>query len=291
MSIKFRWLGNICLEIVLPSGKVLVVDPWLENNPHSPIKSGDITGADYVAITHGHHDHFADAGPLVHKFKSTVICSRWIAEPLARFINIDPDTVVKVTSGDRIQFDDLTVEVKKADHVSTVAPLKETYQRLKGSPPPPDMPIPEIRKAISEISPTRRQEPSAEQQALQKRVRDAGITIGEQLSYVFETRDNLRLYVHGAGPYDYLRQVIRDSHPHVFFSQLGGVKSETAAEIAALSGAEIVVPIHHDMDGIEVAHKRAQSMAAQMALVSKARLLDVVHGKWYEIGLRASEVP
>jgi L-ascorbate metabolism protein UlaG (beta-lactamase superfamily) len=287
MSIKFRWLGNICLEIVLPSGKVLVVDPWLENNPFSPIKSDEITGADYVAITHGHHDHFADAGPLVHKFRSTVICSRWIAEPLSRFINIDPDTMVKVTAGDKISFDDLTVEVKKADHVSTVAPLRETYQRLKGSPPPADMPIAEVRKAIGDMSP-RRQEPKPEQEALQKRVHDAGITIGEQLSYVFETSDNLRLYVHGAGPYDYLRQVIRESHAHVFFSQLGGVKSETAAEIAALSGAEIVVPVHHDMDGIEIAHKRAQSMATHLALVSKARLLDVEHGKWYEIGVRVS---
>ena len=117
MSIKFRWLGNVCLEIVLPSNKVLIVDPYLDSSPYSPIKSSDITGADYIAITHGHVDHFADAGPLVRKFNSTVICSRWIANGLAKFINIDPDTMVKVASGDTIVFDDLRVEVKKADHV------------------------------------------------------------------------------------------------------------------------------------------------------------------------------
>ena len=100
-----------------------------------------------------------------------------------------------------------------------------------------------------------------------KRVQAAGITIGEQLSYVFETKDNLRTYIHGAGPYEYLRQVIRESRPHVFFSQLGGVRSEVAAEIAASSGAQIVVPVHHDMDGVEVAHKRAQSMASSTCQV------------------------
>jgi L-ascorbate metabolism protein UlaG (beta-lactamase superfamily) len=287
VSIKFRWLGNVCLEFVLPSGKVLMVDPYLDSSPYSPIKCSDVTGADYVAISHGHHDHFADAGPLVHKFNSTVICSRWIAEGLARFINIDPDTMVKVTAGDRIVFDDLTVEAKKADHVSTVAPLKDTYQRLTGQAPPPDMPIADIRKAIRERSP-RRAEPNVEQEALLKRVQAAGISIGEQLSFVFETRDNMRTYIHGAGPYDYLRHVIKESRPHVFFAQLGGVKSEVAAEIAALSGAQVVVPVHHDMDGVEVAHKRAQSMASHLAKLSAAQLLDVEHGRWYEIGIRAT---
>ncbi len=286
MSVKFRWLGNICLEIVLPSKKVLIVDPYLDSSPYSPIKCDAITGADYVAITHGHHDHFADAGPLVHKFNSTVICSRLIADGLARFINVDPDTMVKVASGDTITFDDLKVQVLKADHVSTVAPLKDTYRRLTGHDADPEMPISDIRKAIRDLSP--RREPSPAQEALQKKVQAAGITIGEQLSYVFESADNLRLYVHGAGPYDYLKQVIKDSHAHVFFVQLGGVRSETAAELSVLSGAQIVVPVHHDMDGIEVAHKRAQSLASSVAKLSSAQVVDVEHGKWYEIGLKAS---
>ena len=287
MSIRFRWLGNVCLEIVLPSNKVIVVDPYLDSSPYSPIKCDEITGADYLVITHGHHDHFADAAPLVHRFNSTVICSRLIADGLARFINIDPDTIVKVTAGDRIVFDDLTVEVKKADHVSTVAPLKDTYQRMIGQAPPPEMPIADIRTAVRERSP-RRADPNPEQEALLKRVHAAGITIGEQLSFVFETKDHIRTYIHGAGPYAYLRSVIAESRPHIFFSQLGGVKSEVAAAIAAISGAQVVVPVHHDMDGIEVAHKRAQSMALQLAKLSTAQLLDVEHGKWYEVGLKAS---
>ena len=288
MSIKFRWLGNVCLEIVLPSNKVLIVDPYLDSSPYSPIKSSDITGADYIAITHGHVDHFADAGPLVRKFNSTVICSRWIANGLAKFINIDPDTMVKVASVDTIVFDDLRVEVKKADHVSTVAPLKDVFKRLTGVAPDPEMPIADLQRSIREMSPRRQPDPA--QEALIKRVRDSDITIGEQLSFVFETTDNLRLYVHGAGPYDYLRDTIRNGRADVFFSQLGGVRSETAAEIAALSGAQIVVPVHHDMDGAEVAHKRAKSMAEHLSKLSSAQLLDAEHGKWYEIGLKVSAV-
>ncbi len=285
MSLKFRWLGTVCLEIVLASGKVIVVDPYLDSSPTSPIKSSDMTGADYIAITHGHVDHFADAGLLAHKFNSTVICSRSIATPLARFMNVDFDTMVKVTAGDRIEFSDFWLEVKKADHVSTLGPLKEAYRRKTGHEPPPDMPAEELFRAVySRGEPN----PDPAQDKLRRKVEDAGITIGEQVSYVFQTPDNLRLYVHGAGPYDYLRSIIKESRSHVFFAQLGGVRSEVAAEIAALSGAPIVVPVHHDMDGPEVMHKRALSMAHHLAALSPhARLVDVEPGKWYEIKLTA----
>ena len=149
------------------------------------------------------------------------------------------------------------------------------------------MPIAEIQKAIQALSPRR---PDPAHEAIQKRVEAAEITIGEQLSFIFQTSDNLRLYLHGAAPYDYLQNVIKESRANVIFVQLGGVKSETAAELAALSGAGVVIPVHHDMDGIEVSHKRAQSMARHLATLSSAQLLDIEHGKWYEIGVKASPV-
>ena len=97
---------------------MLIVDSLLDSSPTSPNKCGDIISADYIAITHGHVDHFADAGPLVHKFNSTVICGHWIAENLAKFINIDLETMIKVTARNRFTSDDLKIEVKKADHVA-----------------------------------------------------------------------------------------------------------------------------------------------------------------------------
>jgi hypothetical protein len=84
--------------------------------------------------------------------------------------------------------------------------------------------------------------------------------------------------------------VIRDARAHVLFVQLGGVKSETAAELSCLSGAGVIVPVHHDMDGIEIAHKRAQSLASNVARLSPAQVVDVEHGKWYEIAVRASAI-
>jgi len=65
MSIKLRWLGYVCFEIVLPSGKVLVIDPYIDYSPTAPIKCQEVTGANYIAITHGHYDHVTDVRSVI----------------------------------------------------------------------------------------------------------------------------------------------------------------------------------------------------------------------------------
>ncbi|MBI4768187.1 MAG: MBL fold metallo-hydrolase [Deltaproteobacteria bacterium] len=113
MGVRFRWLGYVCFEFVLPSGKVLVVDPYIDYSPTAPIQCSEVTGADYMALTHGHYDHITDVGSLLQKFHSKVLCSREIAEPLSRAFNIDLGDLIRVSAGDRVEFGDLQIEVKR----------------------------------------------------------------------------------------------------------------------------------------------------------------------------------
>ena len=81
MGVRFRWLGYVCFEFILPSGKVLVVDPYIDYSPTAPIKCSEVTGADYIALTHGHYDHITDVGQLLHKFHSKVYAARKSPNP------------------------------------------------------------------------------------------------------------------------------------------------------------------------------------------------------------------
>ena len=132
MSVKLRWLGYVCFEVVLPDGKVLVVDPYIDYSPTSPVRCQDVTGADYIAVTHGHFDHITDIGTLVEKFNSKVICSHQIAEPLTALFGLDFANVVKVTAGDEIVFGDLRIEVKRGHHVNILAAMRAGYERSSG---------------------------------------------------------------------------------------------------------------------------------------------------------------
>lgn len=66
-KVEVLWLGQSAFKITTPTGKVIVTDPWLINNPKTPAqyKKLDALGkVDLILVTHGHGDHIADAPAL-----------------------------------------------------------------------------------------------------------------------------------------------------------------------------------------------------------------------------------
>ncbi len=62
-----QWLGQAAFKFTSPTGKVIVIDPWLTTNPKTPeaFKKLDALGkVDLILVTHGHLDHFLDAPAL-----------------------------------------------------------------------------------------------------------------------------------------------------------------------------------------------------------------------------------
>ena len=46
MAIQMRWLGTACFEIVLPNGKTLIIDPYLDDSVSAPISSDEVRGCE-----------------------------------------------------------------------------------------------------------------------------------------------------------------------------------------------------------------------------------------------------
>lgn len=69
---EITWLGHGTFQVRLPSGQVLVMDPWTDGNPAYP-KGFEISRVDTICITHGHFDHIHDAVPLAKKFNPEVV--------------------------------------------------------------------------------------------------------------------------------------------------------------------------------------------------------------------------
>jgi L-ascorbate metabolism protein UlaG (beta-lactamase superfamily) len=66
------WLGHSTFQFQLPSGQVLLMDPWTAGNPAYP-KGHEISRVDTICITHGHFDHIHDAVPLAKRFSPEVV--------------------------------------------------------------------------------------------------------------------------------------------------------------------------------------------------------------------------
>ncbi|MFZ3329744.1 MAG: metal-dependent hydrolase [Candidatus Acidiferrales bacterium] len=70
---RLTWLGHAAFRIDTPSGKVILVDPWIQTNPMCPEANKKFDRVDTMLITHGHFDHIADAVDLGKKFKPQIV--------------------------------------------------------------------------------------------------------------------------------------------------------------------------------------------------------------------------
>ena len=64
---KLTWLGHATFHIETPSGKSIVIDPWVMNNPACPADKKTFRKIDLMLCTHGHGDHIGDAVELAKK--------------------------------------------------------------------------------------------------------------------------------------------------------------------------------------------------------------------------------
>jgi len=69
---QITWLGHGTFQFRLPSGQVVLMDPWTEGNPAYP-KGHQIARVDTICISHGHFDHIHDAVPLAQRFQPEVV--------------------------------------------------------------------------------------------------------------------------------------------------------------------------------------------------------------------------
>lgn len=70
---RLTWLGHATFRIATPSGKVIVIDPWVQTNPMCPEPLKKFERLDTMLITHGHFDHIADTVALGKQFKPQIV--------------------------------------------------------------------------------------------------------------------------------------------------------------------------------------------------------------------------
>ncbi len=70
---SMTWLGHATIRLTLPDERVILIDPWLRDNPSCPEEFKDPPRCDFLALTHGHFDHAGDAARLIERHNPHVV--------------------------------------------------------------------------------------------------------------------------------------------------------------------------------------------------------------------------
>ena len=122
---ELLWLGQAAFRLTTPSGKVIVIDPWLRPNPGTPAEYKDLSHlghVDLILVTHGHADHIADAPELARMNHARVYAPGDLNQTLTLLGVLPPELAPRMNkSGSVTPFPDvptLRITAVKAEHSS-----------------------------------------------------------------------------------------------------------------------------------------------------------------------------
>ena len=120
MTVSIRFLGTAAFEIITAEGKRLLIDPYLNENPVSPIKVADLDHLDLLLVTHAAYDHLGDTEAILRRFPDLpLICGADVRGYLM-YRGLDGDRLRAIPWGMMIQEAGVRVRPVESRHWSYI---------------------------------------------------------------------------------------------------------------------------------------------------------------------------
>lgn len=86
-STDITWYGHSAFKVTTPSGKVLLIDPWLSNpaNPRGKELLASLDKVDQILLTHAHGDHIGNTVEIAKKTGAKLVASNDLMKAMVRY--------------------------------------------------------------------------------------------------------------------------------------------------------------------------------------------------------------
>ncbi|MEK6223727.1 MAG: metal-dependent hydrolase [Thermodesulfobacteriales bacterium] len=112
-DIELTYMGHSTFRIKSPSGKIVILDPWVDGNPMCPESLKKLDKVDILAITHAHFDHIGDAVRIGNEFQPKVV---GIYETCVWLNNKGVQNILPMNKGGTQEVDGIKFTMVHADH-------------------------------------------------------------------------------------------------------------------------------------------------------------------------------
>jgi len=129
-AVDLHWYGQSAFKITTPGGKVIVIDPFISNNPKTPEEQKDLAKIgkiDLILLTHGHGDHVGDTVELAEMSGAKVAINADMGRTFATLGWLDMKQMIRFNKSGPIQplGDGITITMVRAEHSSEVSRTDE----------------------------------------------------------------------------------------------------------------------------------------------------------------------
>jgi L-ascorbate metabolism protein UlaG (beta-lactamase superfamily) len=120
MVMKIQRLSTVSYKFFSPGGKIVVVDPWLTNDPLWPLSERTpekLKQIDVVAITHGHFDHSSGVNEISHQNENVFVIAQF--EYAFSLQKRGVKNVAPTNYGSTVDYQGIKFSMVPATHTST----------------------------------------------------------------------------------------------------------------------------------------------------------------------------
>jgi L-ascorbate metabolism protein UlaG (beta-lactamase superfamily) len=83
-GVEITWLGHAAFRIKSPSGKIILTDPFVAENPATPANMKNVGHVDVILPSHAHSDNFGDTVSIAKATGATVVAifeiAQWVGQ-------------------------------------------------------------------------------------------------------------------------------------------------------------------------------------------------------------------